>query len=57
MTKIIFFKSHMIKAHASGLIQIIRFTETGRAVFEFPTRFCFDDALSWARRWVDKVKY
>lgn len=57
MTKIIFHHNHMIKVHTTGLIQITRFVANGRAVFEFPTRFCFDDGMAWGKRWVEKVRY
>lgn len=58
MTKIIFHKSHMIKVHTSGLIHITRFADNAAPRrFEFKTRYCFDDALAWGKRWVEKVRY
>lgn len=60
MSKIIFYRGHMIKAGIDGVITVKRITPSGQVsaiyTFERPL-FCLNDALAWAKRWVMEVVY
>lgn len=58
MKRAIFYHGHMAEVDESGLIKIVRFmTDQPHKVFMFQTRLWFEDAIAWARRWIDRVVY
>jgi len=57
MRTIIFHKNHMIDTRPGGLIIITRFFDVGRRVYTFNNGLWGDEAISWGRRWVERVVY
>ena len=58
MKRVIFYQGHMAETDGNGLIKIIRFmTDQSHKTFVFRTSLLFDDAIAWAKRWIERVVY